>query len=182
MPGRQYSGAGAALNVLGMTAITGSEETWLVECHQPFDGIESLDKRLAAVAPRVTGDPSDLMPDDVLPPARTLIAFYRNVRPWGFWGPIHRKVVALYPDFQENRNFRRDMFNVVVGTMWQTSLVLLPMYVVLLKWRAAALVVGIIVLTSGILKKSWYDALGKEAASEPIKPSVAGGGLGAATD
>ena len=64
---------------------------------------------------------------------KTLIAFYRNVRPWGFWGPIHRKVVASIPDFQVNRNFRRDMFNVVVGTVWQTSLVLLPMYVVLLQ-------------------------------------------------
>ncbi len=113
---------------------------------------------------------------------KTLISFYRNVRPWGFWGPIHRKVVALDPDFQENRNFRRDMFNVAVGTTWQTSLVLLPMYVVLLNWRAAALVVGLIVLTSGILKKSWYDTLDKETVPEPIKPSVAGGGLGAATD
>jgi hypothetical protein len=76
-PARQYSGAGAAINVLGMTAITGSEETWLVECHQSFDSIENLDKGLAAVAPRVAGDPSDIMPDDVLPPAKTLIAFYR---------------------------------------------------------------------------------------------------------
>ncbi len=113
---------------------------------------------------------------------QTLIAFYRNVRPWGFWGPIHRKVVALDPGFQENRNFRRDMFNVVVGTAWQTSLVLLPMYVVLLNWRAAAVVVGIIVLTSGILKKSWYDALDKEAVTEPTGPKVAGSGLGAIAD
>lgn len=113
---------------------------------------------------------------------KTLISFYRSVRPWGFWGPIHRKVVALYPDFQENRNFRRDMFNVVVGTTWQTALVLLPMYVVLLKWRAAAIVAGIVVLTSGILKKSWYDALGKETVPESVKPSVAGGELGTATD
>jgi len=113
---------------------------------------------------------------------KTLISFYRNVRPWGFWGPIHRKVVALDPGFQENRNFRRDMFNVVVGTAWQTSLVLLPMYVVLLNWRAAAVVAGIVVLTSGILKKSWYDTLDKETVPESIKPSVAGGGLDAATD
>ena len=49
-PGRQYNSAGAAVNVLGMTAITGSEETWLVECHQSFDSIESLDRGLAAVA------------------------------------------------------------------------------------------------------------------------------------
>ena len=51
-------------------------------------------------------------------------------------------MVALHPDFQEIRNFRRDIFNVVVGTIWQTSLVLLPMYVVLLNWRAVAVWVG----------------------------------------
>ncbi len=113
---------------------------------------------------------------------KTLISFYRNVRPWGFWGPIHKKVVVLDPSFQVNGNFRRDMFNVVVGTTWQTALVLLPMYVVLLNWRAAAVVVGIIVLTSWILKKSWYDLLDKEAVAGPVKPEVGGGKLGAATD
>jgi len=98
---------------------------------------------------------------------KTLIAFYRNVRPWGFWGPIHKKVVALYPDFQENRNFSRDMVNVVIGTIWQTCLVLLPMYVVLLKWSRAAVVVGFIAITSWILKKNWYDLLDKEPAAGP---------------
>jgi Na+/proline symporter len=111
---------------------------------------------------------------------KTLISFYRNVRPWGFWGPVHKKVVALDPSFQENRNFSRDMFNVVVGTAWQTSLVLLPMYVVLLNWRAAAVVAGVIVLTSWILKKSWYDRLGKEAGTEPVRSEVAGSQLDAA--
>jgi Na+/proline symporter len=101
---------------------------------------------------------------------KTLMAFYRNVRPWGFWGPIHKKVVALYPDFQENRNFRRDMVNVVVGTIWQTCLVLLPMYVVLLKWPQAAVVVGLIAVASYILKKNWYDLLDKEPAVVPISP------------
>jgi SSS family solute:Na+ symporter len=113
---------------------------------------------------------------------KTLMAFYRSVRPWGFWGPIRRKVVALDPGFQENRSFRRDLFNVVVGTTWQTALVLLPMYVVLLNWRAAALVVGVIVLTSAILKKTWYDLLDKEAVAAPAPPEVAGGGVGAVTD
>ena len=56
------------------------------------------------------------------------------------------------------------------------------MYVVLLQWRAAALVAGVIVLTSGILKKSWYDLLDKEAVAGPVRPGVAGGGLGTVAD
>jgi hypothetical protein len=106
---------------------------------------------------------------------KTLIAFYRNVRPWGFWGPVRRKVLALDPAFQENCGFSRDMFNVVVGTIWQTALVLLPMYVVLMNWRAVGIVAGVVVVTSAILKKSWYDLLGKEA--EPIGPEPAREGL-----
>jgi SSS family solute:Na+ symporter len=42
-----------------------------------------------------------------------LKAFYKNVRPWGFWKPIHDKVVAENPDFKKNTNFGKDMFNVV---------------------------------------------------------------------
>lgn len=93
---------------------------------------------------------------------KTLIAFYRNVRPWGFWGPVREKVLALNPSFAVNRSFRRDMFNVVVGTIWQTSLVLLPMYVVLLNWQSAGIAAGVVVVTSVVLKKSWYDTLGTE--------------------
>jgi SSS family solute:Na+ symporter len=113
---------------------------------------------------------------------KTLMAFYRNVRPWGFWGPIHRKVVALDPAFRRNEDFGRDMVNVVVGTAWQTALVLLPMYVVLLNWSRAAIVVGVIVLTSWILKKNWYDLLDREPAAASARPQVAGGALGPAGD
>jgi hypothetical protein len=81
------------------------------------------------------------------------------------------------PAFQENRNFSRDMFNVVVGTIWQTSLVLLPMYVVLMKWRAAGIVAGVVVVTSAVLKKSWYDTLGKEAVIEGVGSEPAREGL-----
>ena len=54
------------------------------------------------------------------------MSFYRTVRPWGFWKPVHDKVVAIDPSFQPNRNFRRDMVNVVVGTIWQTRCVPCP--------------------------------------------------------
>lgn len=89
----------------------------------------------------------------------TLIRFYRSVRPWGFWKPIHDKVVAIDPEFRPNTHFSRDMVNVVVGTIWQTSLVLLPIYVVLLRLGPALLALGLAVLTSWILKFNWLDHL-----------------------
>jgi hypothetical protein len=42
-----------------------------------------------------------------------LMNFYKNVRPWGFWKPIRDKVIAKYPDFKQNNDFKRDMFNIL---------------------------------------------------------------------
>ena len=58
--------------------------------------------------------------------------FYRRVRPWGFWGPILAKVRAEDPTFERNKDFFRDMFNIVVGIVWQVCLVALPIYIVIL--------------------------------------------------
>jgi Na+/proline symporter len=89
----------------------------------------------------------------------TLKTFYRTVRPWGFWGPIQRKVEAENPDFKRNTNFKRDMVNVVVGTVWQTALVVLPIYFVLMRWTPVAVSAVIVAVTMIILKKNWYDKL-----------------------
>lgn len=85
--------------------------------------------------------------------------FYRRVRPWGFWGPVLTKVRAEDPGFERNEDFWRDMFNIVVGITWQVSLVALPMYVVIQKFRNAAVSAVIIAVTSIVLKFTWYDHL-----------------------
>jgi hypothetical protein len=85
--------------------------------------------------------------------------FYRRVRPWGFWGPIREKVQKEDPSFQPNPDFLRDMFNVVVGIVWQTSLVVFPVYLVIRRYEISATAFGIALLTSVILKFTWYDHL-----------------------
>ena len=88
-----------------------------------------------------------------------LKVFYRRVRPWGFWGPIYRKVLAEDPGFKRNKDFKRDMFNVAVGIVWQVALVVLPMYIVIWELRRAAISLAIVLVTSAILKFTWYDHL-----------------------
>ena len=91
-----------------------------------------------------------------------LKAFYRQVRPWGFWGPIREKVMAESPDFKANDNFSRDAMNVVVGVIWQTSLVMLPIYIVLQQMTPILATAAIALVTSAILKVTWFDKLPKE--------------------
>ncbi len=89
----------------------------------------------------------------------TLKSFYKNIRPWGFWKPVHEKVVAENPGFVGNKEFKRDMFNVVIGIIWQTCLVVFPIYLVLLKTVPFMISLGIAILCTIILKKNWYDKL-----------------------
>lgn len=88
-----------------------------------------------------------------------LKSFYRNVKPWGFWKPVLEKVLMDNPAFEPNRNFTRDMFNVFIGTIIQTALVALPIYIVIRK-TIPAIIAGLIII-AGILvmKKTWYDRL-----------------------
>ena len=89
----------------------------------------------------------------------TLKSFYKTVRPWGFWEPIRREVEAEDPDFKRNTNFKRDMVNVVVGVVWQTALVVLPIYFVLMRWTPVAISAVVVAVTMIFLKKNWYDKL-----------------------
>ena len=96
-----------------------------------------------------------------------LKAFYKKTRPWGFWGPVLAKVRAEDPTFQPNPDFKRDMFNVVVGIAWQTSLIAMPVYVVIREYDIAKISLGVILLTSVILKFTWYDHL-KKVYPDPV--------------
>lgn len=88
-----------------------------------------------------------------------LKTFYQRIRPWGFWKPIYDKVKKENPDFQKNTDFGRDCFNVLVGIIWQLSLVVLPMYVVIREKTAILWGCGILFITSLILYFSWYKRL-----------------------
>jgi Na+/proline symporter len=94
-------------------------------------------------------------PDDV----EVLKRFYKRVRPWGFWGPIRDLVLTEDPDFKPNRAFKRDVFNIAVGIVWQTSLVALPIYIVIQEKLSIVYALTAVVITSFILKKNWYDKL-----------------------
>jgi hypothetical protein len=49
------------------------------------------------------------------------------------------------------------MFNVVVGMVWQIALVALPIYIVTWRLHRALVTLGVVALTSVILKFTWYD-------------------------
>jgi len=88
-----------------------------------------------------------------------LKSFYRTVRPWGFWKPIDRLVKLEDTGFVENKRFKLDMFNVVLGIIAQSCLTVLPMFLIL--WMKLPLVItlGVIATIAFILKRTWWNKL-----------------------
>ena len=97
-------------------------------------------------------------PDDM----EKLKSFYKNVKPWGFWKPVFDQVKKTDKNFMQNKNFGRDMFNVLVGIIWQMSLIVWPMYLLIKKWDGFIISILVVIITTILLKKFWYDNLKKE--------------------
>ncbi|MEZ4848911.1 MAG: sodium:solute symporter family protein [Bacteroidia bacterium] len=92
-------------------------------------------------------------------PDSELITFYKTVRPWGFWKPVHEKTIAEDPDFQNNSSFSRDMLNVLVGIIWQTALIAAPIYLVIGNYVNMTISLIFVAIASYILKINWYDKM-----------------------
>ena len=89
----------------------------------------------------------------------TLKTFYRTVRPWGFWKPIHELVQKEDPSFEANTGFKLDMFNVALGIIGQLLMTLLPMYIVLSMHLPLFITILLLLLIILILKKTWWNKL-----------------------
>ncbi|MEL7162006.1 MAG: sodium:solute symporter, partial [Bacteroidota bacterium] len=85
--------------------------------------------------------------------------FYRRTRPWGFWGPIREEVMREDPTFVPNRDFGRDVVNILVGIVWQMAQVVIPIYFIIKDNGKMIMWSAVLVATSFFLKKSWWDKL-----------------------
>ncbi|MCQ0113071.1 Na+/proline symporter [Zhouia amylolytica] len=94
-----------------------------------------------------------------LPNRDQVKVFYRQTRPWGFWGPIKKEVMEEDPDFLPNKDFKRDSFNIVIGIIWQMAQVVIPIYFMLRENTAMIIWCGVLILTSALLKKYWWNHL-----------------------
>ena len=72
-----YADAQAAVNVFGMTSLTGPAETWFLEAHNSFASIEDVAEAHSAMLDNDPGDRYGGLSGDVLTQSRTLIAVYR---------------------------------------------------------------------------------------------------------
>ena len=63
------------------------------------------------------------------------------------------------PRILPNTNFKQDIFNVVIGLIWHTSLTASPIFLVIQYWPEFTISLGIALVTTVILKINWWDKL-----------------------
>ena len=90
-----------------------------------------------------------------------LKSFYKSVRPWGWWQPVYQELTKEDEGIQKNTNFWKDMLNCVIGIVWQSSMIVLPIYFVIRDYPKTIIALTVFIITSIILKFTWLDAVRK---------------------
>ena len=90
---------------------------------------------------------------------KTLLNFYKTVRPWGFWKPIHEMALAEDPSFKANKNLPINIFNIALGIIGQILLMLLPMYLILNQWKGLGIVLALTAVIFIVMKRTWWNRL-----------------------
>ncbi|MBC9797842.1 sodium:solute symporter family protein [Sinomicrobium weinanense] len=91
----------------------------------------------------------------------TLKNFYSNIRPWGWWKPVYKQLREEGAEVEKNKDFGMDMLNCAIGIVWQSSMILLPVFFMVRDYPKALLWFAIFAVTSAILKFTWLDKVRK---------------------
>ncbi|MEC3907179.1 sodium:solute symporter family protein [Tamlana sp. 2201CG12-4] len=91
----------------------------------------------------------------------TLKSFYRNVRPWGLWNPVFKALKNDDQNVRKNQDFALDMLNCMIGIIWQSSMIVLPIYFMIRDYPKTIWTLVVFIVTSLILKYTWLDKVRK---------------------
>jgi SSS family solute:Na+ symporter len=90
-----------------------------------------------------------------------LKSFYTNVRPWGWWKPVYKVLKSEDQTFEKNNDFAKDMLNCLIGIVWQSSMIVLPIFFIIRDNPKTIVSLIVFLVTSTILKFTWLDKVRK---------------------
>ncbi|HFE65523.1 MAG TPA: sodium:solute symporter, partial [Caldithrix sp.] len=90
-----------------------------------------------------------------------LFEFYKRTRPFGFWGPVRKKLPGEIMQ-KINRENRRDILSTFFAVPWQVVLFLTGMAIIFKRWDEFFWLAVILILLSIGLYFNWFRHLSKE--------------------
>ncbi len=91
-------------------------------------------------------------------PDSVLINFYSVTKPFGIWEPIRRKSTGIDLEEVKTEN-KRDLVATVITIIWQLSLFITMMMLILKEWNTFIITCTICVISSIMLYRRWYRYL-----------------------
>lgn len=107
-------------------------------------------------------------------PIETLRHFYKTTRPFGLWGPLWRELPA-----EERKAWRKEHMNDIItvpfALLWQVTLFLLPMQLVIKSYDSFWKTVPLFLIALAGMYWFWWRNLPPPAPPEEERPMPAGG-------
>lgn len=88
---------------------------------------------------------------------QVLKSFYKNVKPWGWWKPVYTALQAENKTITRNDQFWKDMLNCAIGIIWQSSMIVLPIYFIIRDYPKTLVALAVFLATTVVLKFTWLD-------------------------
>jgi len=92
--------------------------------------------------------------------------FYRKTRPFGLWGPL-RKILSAEEAEAMKAEHKFDLASLPFAFFWQLTMLMLPMFLIIRQYRAAAVAGAILAISLTGLYFLWYRRLPPPAKSNP---------------
>jgi hypothetical protein len=100
-----------------------------------------------------------------------LFEFYKRTRPFGFWGPIRKKISQETMD-KINKENKRDILSTFFAVPWQVILFLSLMAVILKRWDQFTWLIILLILLSAGLYFNWFRHLSTEVKVDDTLPGT----------
>jgi hypothetical protein len=97
-----------------------------------------------------------------------LLKFYKTTRPFGFWGPVRRRI-SLDVLAKVDAENRRDKISIFIAVPWQLVLFLMWITVMMRRWDMFGILIGLLMVLSAGLYLFWFRHLSTEVNIEGIE-------------
>ncbi len=92
---------------------------------------------------------------------QVLLEFYKRTRPFGFWGPVRRRI-PQETMAKINKENHRDILSTFFAVPWQIVLFLTGMTFIMKRWDQFVWILGALIILSVALYFNWFRHLSKE--------------------
>ncbi len=101
-------------------------------------------------------------------PENVLYNFYKTTRPFGWWGPVRKRLSSEILE-KINKENRRDILSTFIAVPWQIVLFMMGMTIIMKTWNYFFMLIALLIILSLGLYFFWFRHLSSEVKVDQIE-------------